>query len=148
LTGDIHSSWAAELPVGASVNGYTPVGVEFVTPSVTSDGFYEIVRPFLGNPAPEVAVGATRQVTGAVQVGNPWVKYLDGISHGFMVIDVTPDRVQADFHHTPVPTTAVPDPRTHPALVPTYTRSFQTLASSRAVTSATGPVGARSDVPA
>ena len=148
LTGDIHSSWAADLPVGPSAAGYTPVGVELVTPSVTSDGFYEIVRPFIGNPAPEVAVAATRQVTGAVQQANPWVKYLDGIGHGFVVVDVTPERVQADFHHTPPPTTAQPDPRTVGTVAPTYTRSVQTLASSRAVSVATGPVGRRSDSPA
>jgi alkaline phosphatase D len=147
LTGDIHSSWAADLPVGASPAGYTPVGVEFVTPSVTSDGFYEVIRPLIGSPAPEVVVGTTRQITGLVQQVNPWVKYLDGISHGFTVIDVTPQRVQADFHHTPAPSTAAPDPRTNPAVLPTYTHSFQTVASSRTITPATGPVGARSDSP-
>ncbi len=147
LTGDIHSSWAADLPAGPSAAGYTPVGVELVTPSVTSDGFYEIVRPFLGNPAPEVAVAATRQVTGAVQQANPWVKYLDGIGHGFVVVDVTPERVHADFHHTPPPTSAQPDPRTVDAAVPTYTRSVRTLASTRAVSAAVGPVGPRSDSP-
>ncbi|MDF8266137.1 alkaline phosphatase D family protein [Luteipulveratus flavus] len=142
LTGDIHSSWAADLQAGG-----TPAGVEFVTPSVTSDGFYEIVRSFLGNPAPETAVGATRQITGAVQQLNPWVKYLDGVGHGFTVIDVTPERVQADFHHTPVPTSAAPDPRVNPGVLPTYTRSFRTLAGTRRVSAATGPVGPRTDQP-
>lgn len=148
LTGDIHSSWAADLAVGPSPAGYTSVGVELVTPSVSSDGFYEIVRPFIGNPAPEVAVAATRQVTGLVQQVNPWVRYLDGVSHGFVVVDVTPQRVQADFHHTPPPTSAQPDPRAVSSVVPAYTRSVQTLATSRRVTSATGPVGPRSDSPA
>lgn len=146
LTGDIHSSWACDLPVDR--NASTSVGVEFVTPSVTSDGFYEIVRAFLGGPAPEVAVGATRQVTGSVQQVNPWVRYLDGVGHGYTVIDVTPQRVQADFHHTPVPTSAAPDPRVNANVVPAYTRSFQTLAGSRRISAATGPVGARGDEPA
>lgn len=53
---------------------------------------------------------------------NPWLRYIDGISHGFVVLDVTPERVQADYHHTPVPTSARPDPRTVPTVVPTYAR--------------------------
>ncbi len=148
LTGDIHSSWAADIPAELAADGtYSPAGVEFVTPSVTSDGFYEIVSGFLGNPSPEVGVVATNGVTGLVQQRNPWVKYLDGIGHGFTVIDVTPERVQADFHHTPTPTTAQPDPRVDRQVVPTYRRSFQTVAGSRAVSPATGPVGPRSDRP-
>ena len=149
LTGDIHSSWGADLPVAVGPLGtYTPVGVEFVTPSVTSDGFYEIVRAFLGGPPPEVAVGATRQVTGAVRQLNPWVRYLDGIGHGYTVIDVTPQRVQADFHHTPVPSSAQPDPRVVESVVPVYASSLQTVAGSRRVSAASGPVGPRSDEPA
>ncbi|AKU15096.1 alkaline phosphatase D family protein [Luteipulveratus mongoliensis] len=143
LTGDIHSSWACDLASSGA-----PAGVEFVTPSVTSDGFYEILRQFLGNPAPEVAVGATRQVVGAMQQINPGVKYLDGIGHGYTLIDVTPERVQADFHHTPVPTSAAPDPRVNAAVLPTYTRSFQTAAGSRRISAASGPVGPRNDHPA
>ena len=60
----------------------------------------------------------TRQAIGAAQQLNPWLKYIDGVSHGFVVIDVTPERVQADYHHTPVPTSAAPDPRVDPAVVP------------------------------
>ena len=55
---------------------------------------------------------------------------------------MTPERVQADYHHTPVPTSARPDPRTVHGLVPTYARSFQTVAGSRRTSAATGPVGA------
>ena len=68
------------------------------------------------------------------------------MSHGFVVLDVTPERVQADYHHT-VPTSARPDPRTEPATLPTYARSFQTLAGSRAVTPGLAPIGGRSDRP-
>ena len=28
---------------------------------------------------------------------NPWVRYLEGIGHGFVVLDVTPERTQAHF---------------------------------------------------
>ena len=149
LTGDIHSSWGADLPVAVGPTGtYTPVGVEFVTPSVTSDGFYEIVRSFFPGLPAEAAVGATGQVTGVVQKANPWVRYLNGIGHGYTVIDVTPERVQADFHHTPVPTSAAPDPRIDPDAMPVYAASLQTVAGSRRVSTASGPVGPRADEPA
>jgi len=149
LTGDIHSSWGADLPVAVGPTGtYTAVGVEFVTPSVTSDGFYEIVRNFFPSFSAEQAVGATGQVTGAVRQANPWVRYLNGIGHGYTVIDVTPQRVQADFHHTPVPTSASPDPRIDPNAMPVYAASMQTLAGSRRVSTASGPVGPRADEPA
>jgi phosphodiesterase/alkaline phosphatase D-like protein len=148
LTGDIHSSWANDLPVDRTAPSYVSAGVEFVCPSVTSDGFYEVVKAALpaGTPAGTV-VGTTRGIAGAVAAANPWVRYLDGVGHGFTLIDVTPDRVQADYYLTPVPTDARPDPRIDPAVTPVYARSFQTVAGSRRVTPATGPVGARSDDP-
>ncbi len=141
LTGDIHWSWAMDLP-STRPAGYTPVGVEFVCPSVTSDGFYELAGA--SGPA---SVAATRGATGAVQATNPWVKYLDGVGHGYTLVDVTPERVQADFYLTPVPTAAQPDPRVVPGVEPSYAVSWQTMAGSRRVSAAAGPVGARSDRP-
>ena len=148
LTGDIHSSWAMDIPASHTDPGSTPVGVEFVCPSVTSDGFYELVRAALpaGTPA-EAVVTVTQGITGAVAARNPWITYLDGLGHGYTLIDVTPDRVQADFHHTPRPTSALPDPRIEPTVQPTYATSWQTLAGSRRLSPATGPVGPRADEP-
>ncbi len=147
LTGDIHSSWAMDLPL-TRTPGYTPVGVEFVCPSVTSDGFYELIQDAVpaGTPA-EGAVAVTRGATAGVRAANPWISYLDGLGHGYTLIDVTPERVQADFFHTPVPTSALPDPRIDPAVEPTYAISWQTLAGSRRVSPASGPVGQRTDHP-
>jgi phosphodiesterase/alkaline phosphatase D-like protein len=148
LTGDIHSSWAMDLPVDR-VPDYTSAGVEFVCPSVTSDGFVELVRAALPAGTPTAVVTATTQgITSTVAATNPWIRYLDGIGHGYTLIDVTPERVQADYFLTPVPTEAQPDPRTDPTVVPAYARSWQTLAGTRRVSAATGPVGARSDFPA
>jgi alkaline phosphatase D len=140
LTGDIHSSWALDLPGSA--------GVEFVTPSVTSRGFYEAVRAELppGTP-PEAVVTATHGLVAALSSANPGIKYLDGIGHGYTLIDVTPDRVQADFHHTPTPSSAMPDPVTIPSTETAYVTSWQTRAGSRELSPAAGPVGARSDTP-
>ena len=148
LTGDIHSSWATEVPrdrAGYASDGAS-VGVEFVCPSVTSDGFYEIAAggtPTAANTA--AAAGGARFATGAVKAKNPWVKYLDGVGHGFTLIDVTLARVQADFYLTPAPTAERPDPRTDPTVVPTLASSFQTLAGTAKLLPATDPIGARAD---
>jgi phosphodiesterase/alkaline phosphatase D-like protein len=148
LTGDIHSSWVADIPAARSP-AYTSTGVEFVCPSVTSDGFYELVRAALPAGTPTATVLATTAgVTGAVSATNPWVRYLNGVGHGYTLIDVTPERVQADYYFTPVPTDAQPDPRVDPTVTPAYVRSFQTLAGTRRISPATGPVGPRSDEPA
>ncbi len=148
LTGDIHSSWAMDIPASLGA-GYKSAGVEFVCPSVTSDGFYELVRGSLpaGTPVEQV-VATTRGITSTLTKVNPWIKYLDGLGHGFTLIDVTPDRVQADFHHTPTPTSAQPDPRVNQAVRPAYTTSWQTLAGTHTVTPAATPIGSRADDPA
>ncbi len=148
LTGDAHSSWAMDLPTTTTGNGYTSAGVEFVCPSVTSDGFYEVLRSAASpGTTPEAVVAATNAATDSVTAINPWIKYYDGIGHGFVIIDVTPERIQGDWYHTPTPTSADPDPRVHPEVVPVYKTSWQTLARSRRVTAARGPVGHRHDEP-
>ncbi|MCW2614836.1 MAG: putative alkaline phosphatase, partial [Frankiales bacterium] len=134
LTGDIHSSWANDCPLDPSA--YVPVGplndsvgVEFVCPSITSDGFTEI----LGGD--EAALAAT---TG-LQVTNPHVRYLDGIGHGFAVLDVTPERVQSDFWFV--------SSREDQDATLRYASGWQSTRGSRQVVAARGPVGARSDRP-
>ncbi|MEA2717151.1 MAG: alkaline phosphatase, partial [Actinomycetota bacterium] len=79
LTGDIHSSWAADLPTGA----------EFVTPSVSSPAFAEILVPGgrLG------AMAAER----VFRWQNPHVRMVELRHHGYVVVDLTPERVQADW---------------------------------------------------
>ncbi|GAA1877367.1 alkaline phosphatase D family protein [Lapillicoccus jejuensis] len=146
LTGDIHSSWAMDLPATRTAS-YDGVGVEFVCPSVTSDGFYEGFSGALTGVPPEVVVTAVKGATAAVRATNPWISYLDGVGHGYVVVDVTPERVQADFHLTPTPTSAQPDPRVVPDVVPAYATSWQTLAGARRLSPATGPVGPRADEP-
>ena len=148
LTGDIHSSWAMDIPVERTTGEYRSAGVEFVCPSVTSDGFYEAVRSAQPDSPVAAALATTQGLTGAVTGTNPWIKYLDGIGHGFTLIDVTRQRVQADFHLTPTPTDGLPDPRVDAGVEPAYRSSWQTLAGSRRITPATGPVGPRHDRPA
>ncbi len=134
LTGDIHSSWANDLPRDAGT--YAPagplnnsVGVEFVTPSVTSDGFAEI----LGGPQPAQAA------TTAFQAANRHIRYLDGVGHGYLVVDVTPQRVQTDFWHL--------SDRVDPRATQRLAASWQTVRGSRQLSEASAPIGRRSDSP-
>jgi alkaline phosphatase D len=142
LTGDIHSSWAIDLVAATDTGpGYRSVGVEFVTP------FYESAAARLAGEQVEVVVQATRGATDSVVAANPWVRYLDGVGHGYTLIDVTPERVQADFYLTPAPTTQQPDPRVVPGVLPVLAASWQTLAGSRRVVPAASAIGPRADQP-
>jgi len=80
LTGDLHSSWASDLPVGA----------EFVTPSVTTDSFARTVLPV------EAAAGPAAWW---FRSQNRHVRMADLSHHGYVIVDLTPDRLQADWWH-------------------------------------------------
>ncbi|MCW2587115.1 MAG: putative alkaline phosphatase [Frankiales bacterium] len=141
LTGDIHSSWANDLPLdpGSYVPGVTgeSSGVEFVCPSVSSDGFYEVAQ--------RQQAGALALTT-AVQTANRHVRFLEGVHHGFLVVDVTPDRVQTDYVWTS--STVTPsDPRLDPAATASVGASWLTIRGTRVVAAAAGPVGPRADQP-
>ena len=142
LTGAIHSSWANDLPIDPDAyraGQGSSAGVEFVCPSVTSDGFKEV----LGSAA--VAEATTR----AFQAANPWVRYLEGIGHGFAVLDVTPERVQTDFFflRSGGDKGFAVDPRTDPAATASYETSFVAVRGSRQVTGPVTQLGPRSDEP-
>jgi alkaline phosphatase D len=80
LTGDIHSAWANNLRVGGDSGD--SVGVEFVTTSITSQGFQGL--SFL-SPA-------------TIQAALPHVKYVELAHHGYYVLDITRAKVQADYY--------------------------------------------------
>lgn len=83
LTGDIHTSWAMDLPGSGydSSTGVGSVGVEFVCTSVTSPGF-----PF--------SVPAS-----TIQFENDHMHYIDLTEHGYMILDVNKQRTQADWYY-------------------------------------------------
>jgi alkaline phosphatase D len=85
ITGDIHSSWANDLPT-SSYNGSTgggSAGVEFVGPSVTSPGM-------------NIPAGAS-----LIMASNSHIKYADLSQHGFMILDINQNRVQNDWYYVP-----------------------------------------------
>ncbi len=84
LTGDIHSSWAWDLPNDVaqydSATHQGSVAVEFITPAIaSSDPDFNV--PF----AP-------------VKTNNHPIQYLDMEHNGYLVLDVTPDKAQSDFY--------------------------------------------------
>lgn len=91
LTGDIHSSWACDIPVEpGSYPAKGVAGVEIVTPSVTSSNIDDILKLPEDNPLSQTVEFAFTNL-------NHYVKYLDMDSHGYAVVQVTPDYVHTDW---------------------------------------------------
>jgi alkaline phosphatase D len=91
LTGDLHSSWAAELTVDPRDPDEVPLGVEFVAPSVSTRSFGEQLAP----PLPGGRALLNRVIAGQ----NPHQRFFDLDGHGYVIVDVDPARVQADWWH-------------------------------------------------
>lgn len=86
LTGDIHSSWSNEI----SINPFSPTlstrqAVEFVAPAVSSPG--------IDDPAQAAAL------QGQILASHPHVKYVDLYRRGYLLMDITPERAQAEWYH-------------------------------------------------
>ena len=92
LTGDIHTSWASELTRDPLVTPYSALGVEFVTPGVTSGGFPE----------------ALANAADAIVAENAHMQWAELTMRGYILLDVTPERTQAAwFHYSDIQTPGV-----------------------------------------
>jgi alkaline phosphatase D len=114
LTGDIHSSWAADLTQDpnnpAAYNPATGAGsraVEFVGTSVSSPG---------------IDTDTTGQIAGLLRASNPHFKYINLTQRGYMLVDVTPERALSEWWH--VDTVAAP------SNIETFAVAFETRAGS------------------
>lgn len=84
LTGDIHSSWALELYDDPFAdNTGKPVGVELVTPAVTSPGIESQTRA-------DIAAGSLEAVL-------PHLNFVDFYYRGYVLLDITHERLQAEW---------------------------------------------------
>ncbi len=92
LTGDIHSSWASDLPIdAANYPGGTTAGAEFVVPSVTSSSIGELLKA-----APRtVAV----PIEDSIKSFNHHMRFVELESHGYGVLDVTEQQTQMDWFY-------------------------------------------------
>lgn len=84
LTGDSHNAWAFDLADDAG-----PVGVEFAGQSVSSFG---IERRFPGSP---------QQIAADFVAANPALKWMDTSQRGYMVLDITRDRIETEYVFVP-----------------------------------------------
>jgi alkaline phosphatase D len=82
LTGDIHTSWANDLPLNGynATTGANSAGVEFVTTSVTSPGF-------------PIGVGVS-----LIQSMNSHIKWADLTKRGYILLDINKNRTQAEWY--------------------------------------------------
>ena len=97
LTGDIHVTFAFDIAKqleNEELENYDPdsgegsYAVELVTPSITSDGFNEA----LGDQLAGI-------ITTAITNLNPHLKKINVFDHGYFILDVTKEKVQADWYY-------------------------------------------------
>lgn len=95
LSGDVHSSWCADITDGSGnplaynpLTGSGSVAVEFVATAITS--------PF-AIPIPEGQQ--------AFMLVNPHIRYTDWDKKGYLLLDVTPERVQGEYWYVSTITT-------------------------------------------
>ena len=93
-TGDVHISLAFDVPDwdGDSLF-YDPAtaagsrAVEFVTPSISSSNFDEVIGAFI-----------TNLIEGEFLDENPHGAFNDFDRHGYLILDLTPSRAQSDWY--------------------------------------------------
>ncbi|HEU4910961.1 MAG TPA: alkaline phosphatase D family protein [Actinomycetes bacterium] len=125
LTGDIHSSWACDLPLDAGTYPASrSVGTELVCTSVTSDNLDDLTK------SPPRTTSVT--VEEGIKANNRHVKYLEFDSHGYSVLDITPERVQMDWFY-------VAD-RTSPSSAAAWAASYAVPAGTQQAQRVAGPV--------
>lgn len=131
LTGDVHAAFAydvADMPVNLSfqtlpvigqaavyapsanynaTTGEGSVAVEFVTPSITSANFDENLSLTLAQQF-QVQINTPITPFPGINLGNPnpHMKYADLIRHGYFILDVKADSVQANWYYAPILTPA------------------------------------------
>ncbi|MGI5468239.1 alkaline phosphatase D family protein [Streptomyces sp. CA-132043] len=125
LTGDIHMSWANDVPLqAATYPSHAPVATEFVVTSVTSDNLDDTLHV-----APHTL---SLPAAAAVRAANRHVKWVDMDSHGYGVLDVTAERTQMDYY-------VVSDKADRNATT-SLARSYRTLSGTQRMERADGPV--------
>ena len=102
LTGDIHASFALEVVDSPTDNpAYNPqtgagaVAVEFVTPSLTAANFDEEAGDFLTS----TLESRINRKDSNGDNPNPHMKFADLNRHGYIVLTVAADQVQADYYY-------------------------------------------------
>jgi alkaline phosphatase D len=92
LGGDLHSSWALDVPRNP-VTGYR---------AATGEGSLavEILAPAISSP-PLFAAPGLRERAPLLRAILQNLKFLEGDSRGYVVVDITPERLQAEWFFVP-----------------------------------------------
>ena len=124
LTGDIHSGFAFDVPRRAvevlfqdtaglgvvpvftpgdydAATGAGSLAVEFVGNSVTSANFDETAG-FATSLSAQFNTPLVSSMGIDLGNPNPHMKYVNLVDHGYFLVDVRPDSVQADWFHVPI----------------------------------------------
>jgi alkaline phosphatase D len=126
LTGDIHSSWACDVPLDALLYPYfsPSLATELVCTSVTSDNIDDL----LGVPPRTLSL----TVESAITTLNRHVKWVETDSHGASVLEVTPTAAQMDWYHLL--------DRRSPTSGVRYARSYRVRTGTQRVERVTTPI--------
>ncbi|MEU2629513.1 alkaline phosphatase D family protein [Kitasatospora sp. NPDC007106] len=125
LTGDIHSAWAADVPnEAATYPASGSVATEFVVTSVSSDNIDDFLKV-----APQTL---SLVAAAAIQAANRHIKWVDLDSHGYGVLDITPQAVQMDYY--------ILSDRTRRDATTKWTRSYRTRTGTQQVERVWSPV--------
>jgi alkaline phosphatase D len=131
LTGDIHTSWAIDItPDPNNPDAYDPMtgagalAVEFVTPAVTSPGL-AAVTPALVN---------------LLESNNPHIHFAEVTLRGYVILDVTAEKTQADWYLLPT----IEEPEFQPA---DFVVGYATLDGENRLMEMDTPTAARMDAP-
>ncbi|WP_419221336.1 alkaline phosphatase D family protein [Gordonia sp. CPCC 206044] len=126
ITGDIHSSWACDVPVdAANYPAAGTVATELVVPSVTSSNIDDILK------VPEHTVGAA--VPPAIMAVNRHVRWNDFDAHGYGLLTVDAAAAQMDWYF-------VVD-KADPHTARYHARSFRVRSGTQRVEPAARPAG-------
>jgi len=92
LSGDLHSAWALDVPRDPwrqyqPSTGEGSLAVELLAPAISSPPLF--ASPSMRDRAP------------LLRTFLPHLKFLDGDSRGYVLIDITPQRIQADWYFVP-----------------------------------------------
>ena len=91
ISGDSHNAWTANLRAPDATGAVVPVAPEFGGTSVTSGGLEQVLVGF-----PPAAYAGLLVETSTVRSRDDRLIFTDQSQRGFLLIDVTPDRVTTD----------------------------------------------------
>ncbi len=132
LTGDIHSSFACELARDPfDPESYDPatgagsLAVELVTPAVTSPSIEDLdTATTLGQ---------------VISQSSPHLKFVDLFHRGYLLLDVTPERLRAEWYHV--------DTIAAPSAAESLARAFEVQSGRATLVEVEGAAEARDDAP-